>query len=108
MKRDRQRTNGTTSERFENSISDGTCFILNLLFERSHAGWHFEGIDSHGQNIVIQFHGRLPTNGDNDTYYNVRTGPVSKMNSRRTPEHPWPLSDRCVARCIVTSSFPRP
>lgn len=60
-----------TGERFKNSLSDTTSFMCNFQLERSGAGICFDGIDSDGKNIDVEFNAQPIVIGDNDTYYNV-------------------------------------
>jgi hypothetical protein len=62
--------------RYNNALTDATCFMWNVQCERNNAGYTFDGIDSNGQNIAIQIKGQPIYTGDNDTYYNV-DGPSS-------------------------------
>ncbi len=57
--------------RFTNTLRDGTSFMWNVQLERANAGYTYDGVDSHGQNIAIQLKGQPIFTGTNDTYYNV-------------------------------------
>jgi hypothetical protein len=65
--------NNEARERKVNSTGDTTSFMLNIQLERSGAGYCYDGIDTNGQNVSIQIHGRPIVEGYNDTYYNYMT-----------------------------------
>jgi hypothetical protein len=51
------------------TATDTTSFMINMQLERSGAGYCFDGLDTHGQNISIQLKGGPIWSGTNDTYY---------------------------------------
>lgn len=65
------RNDPTTGKRYSNTLSDTTSFMCNFQMERSGAGICFDGIDSNGKNIGVEFDAQPIYRGANDTYYNV-------------------------------------
>lgn len=65
------RNDPKTGKRYSNTLSDTTSFMCNFQLERSGAGFCFDGIDSDGKNIDVEFNGQPIHSDINDTYYNV-------------------------------------
>ena len=67
--------NTSSGTRYTNTLRDGSSFMWNVQLERANAGYTFDGVDSHGQNIAIQLKGQpiFTSSGANhyDTYYDV-------------------------------------
>ena len=57
--------------RYKNTLRDATSFIAVFPTERSGGGYVFDGLNSCGANVAIDFKGTPIYRGANDTYYNV-------------------------------------
>ena len=58
-----------TGKRYKNCRSDGTSFGINFQLERSNAGYVFDGLDTGGNSITINFRGYPMYRGEDETYY---------------------------------------
>jgi hypothetical protein len=56
-----------------NTSADASSFMLNIQLERSGAGYCFDGIDTAGQNVLIQLKGDPIISGTEDTFYNFQS-----------------------------------
>jgi hypothetical protein len=61
-----------TQKRRLNTTADASSFMLNIQLERSGAGYCFDGIDTNGQNVLIQLKGDPIISGSEDTFYNYQ------------------------------------
>ena len=64
------KNNETTGNRFKNTLSDASSFMINIQTERSRGGYLYDGLDSNGQNIPIQIRGQPIYSDKQDTYFN--------------------------------------
>jgi hypothetical protein len=60
---------GSGGARYPNCLADDTSYLCQFPTERSDAAFIVDGVNSHGQNVPIQFEGVPKYPGPDDTYY---------------------------------------
>jgi hypothetical protein len=86
----RSKNNTNSGARLTQTSTDESSFMINVQLERSGAGYCFDGLDSHGQNLSIQLKGGPIWSGTDDTYYcyEAKSASASTLEDYKHPIPP--------------------